>query len=145
MLLIELAPYESAVFVFSDTPGAAPAPRRAAVQLADFSADWQVTFPPLRRFVTERVPTDWIADLGTKFYSGVAVYQRDFVLKSLAVGSVYLEVAGGSPLVEPAQAALDETARPAGSALPNPLITRSRVRGCRPGITRRFARLRWSL
>jgi len=123
--VIELAPYESAVFVFSDTPAAAaPAPRRP-VQVADFSADWQVTFPPLRRFVTERVPTDWIADPATRFYSGVAVYQRDFVLKSLPVGSVYLEVAGGSPLVEPRQAASDETSRPAGSALPNPMITRT--------------------
>jgi alpha-L-rhamnosidase len=122
---IELAPYESAVFVFGDAPVAAPAPRKAAAQVADFSGDWQVTFPPLRRFVTERVPTDWIADPATKFYSGVAVYQRDFVLKSLPVGSVYLEVEGGSPLMEPAQSASDETARPAGSALPNPLITRT--------------------
>lgn len=122
---IELAPYESAVFVFSDTPVAAPAPRRSAIQLADFSGDWQVTFPSLRRFVTERVPTDWIADPATKFYSGVAVYQRDFVLKSLPVGSVYLDVEGGSPLAEPAQTAPDKTARPAGSALPNPLVTRT--------------------
>jgi hypothetical protein len=122
---LELSPYESAVFVFSDTPVAAPAPHRPTLQLADFSSDWQVTFPPLRRFVTERNPTDWIADPATKFYSGVAVYQRDFVLKSLPVGSIYLEVEGGSPLAEPTQTISDETTRPARSALPNPLVTRT--------------------
>jgi hypothetical protein len=120
---LELAPYESAVFVFDDTPSAGPAPHRPVVQVADFSGDWQVTFPGLRRFVTERAPTDWIADAATKFYSGVAVYQRDFVLKSLPTGPIYLEVVGGSPLVAPVQSTADEAARPAGSGLPNPLVT----------------------
>jgi hypothetical protein len=122
---IELAPYESAVFVFSDAPIVPAAPRRPSTQLADFSADWQVTFPPLRRFVTERVSTDWITDPATKFYSGVGVYQRDFISKSIPTGQVLLEVDGGTPLAEPIQAASDETARPAGSPLPNPLVTRT--------------------
>ena len=120
---IELAPYESAVFVFGDAPIAAPAQRRPPAQLADFSADWQVTFPPLRRSATERVPADWIADQATKFYSGVGVYQRDFILKSLPMGQAFLEVDGGTPMGEPMQEAFDETAGPAGSPLLNTLIT----------------------
>ncbi len=122
---IELEAYESAVFVFSDSPSATPPPRRPAAQLADISADWQVTFPSLRRFVTERVPTDWITDPATKFYSGVGVYQRDLILKSVPTGQTFLEVEGGTPLAEPTQTLSDETARPAASPLPNPLITRT--------------------
>ena len=122
---IELAPYESAVFVFSDAPIVAPAPRRPAAQLADFSADWQVTFPSLRKLVTERVLADWITDPATKFYSGVGVYQRDFIVKGLPAGQVFLQVDGGTPVAEPIQASSDETARPAGSPLPNPLVTRT--------------------
>ncbi len=120
---IELAPYESTVFVFSDAPIAAPAPRRPAAQLADFSADWQVTFPSLRKLVTERVLTDWITDPATKFYSGVGVYQRDLVVKGLPAGQVFLQVDGGTPVAEPVQVSSDETARAAGSPLPNPLVT----------------------
>ena len=74
---------------------------------------------------TERVLTDWTLDPATKFYSGVGVYQRDFIVKSLPAGQAFLEVEGGTPLAEPIQAASDETARPAGSPLPNPLVTRT--------------------
>ncbi len=122
---IELAPYESAIFVFSDTPFVEHSQQRPTAEVANLSADWQVTFPPLRRFVTERTLADWIADPSTKFYSGVGVYQRDFIVKSLPTGQAFLEVDGGAPLAEPIQAASDETARPAGSPLPNPLVTRT--------------------
>jgi alpha-L-rhamnosidase len=122
---IDLAPYESVVFVFSDTPTAAPAPHRptASAQVADLSTDWQVTFPTLRRMVTEHTPSDWISDPATKFYSGVAVYQRDFVPKSQPIGETYLEVQGGSPLVQSIDTAAEETSRPAGNPLSNPLVT----------------------
>ena len=124
--MIDLAPYESAVFVFSDTPATAPVFHRsiAAIQTADLSADWQVTFPALHRFVNERVPTDWIADPATKFYSGVAVYQRDFELKSQPTGETYLDVLGGMPLVQPVDTTVEETS-PGGSPIPNPLVTHS--------------------
>ncbi len=121
---IELAPYGSAVFIFSDTASSESMPRRPTTQIADLSADWSVTFPPLRRSVNEHALTDWISDPATKFYSGVAVYQRDFVLKSPIARAAFLEVDGGRPLAAPGEAAPgDAAARPPGSPLPNPLVT----------------------
>jgi hypothetical protein len=131
---LELAPYESAIFVFSEGAPAELPTRRASTELADLSADWQVTFPGLHRFIPERTLTDWTTDPATKFYSGVAVYQRDFVLKSLAGGAIFLEVLGGSPLAPAPLAHADPTIRPAGSAPPNPLVT-----GVGPGMQAWYA------
>ena len=103
-LLIELAPFESAVFVFGDTPPAEAEPHRAASQIADLSAGWNVIFPSIAKAVTEPLLTDWIADPATRFYSGVAVYQRDFDLKGLPSASTLLEVEGGAPVVAPPSA-----------------------------------------
>ena len=126
---IDLAPYESAIYVFSDAPSVERSQQRPVAEIANLSADWQVTFPPIRRFVSERTLADWIADPSTKFYSGVGVYQRDFLLKSVPAGQSFLEVEGGAPIAVPSQAASDPTARPPGSPLPNPLIT-----GTGPGM-----------
>jgi hypothetical protein len=95
---IELAPYGSAVFIFSDIPPPETAARRRSVEIADLSDDWNVTFPSLRKSVNERVFSDWTTDTATKFYSGVGVYQRDFVLKSLPPETTVLEVEGGTPI-----------------------------------------------
>jgi hypothetical protein len=124
-LSIDLAPYESAIFVFSDSPSNVPAPQHPATVIADLSSDWYVVFPSIRKSETERSLTDWTTDPTTRFYSGVAVYQRDFILKSPPSGSAFLDVTGGSPINAPGQAAPeDTTARPAGSPLPNSLVTR---------------------
>ncbi len=129
-LPIGLAPYESAVFVFSDTPANEPAPQRPSTEMVDLSTDWYVVFPSIRKSATERTLSDWTADPATRFYSGVAVYQRDFMLKEPPAGSAYLEVTGGTPLAAPRLAApADPTARLPGSPLPNPLIT-----GTGPGM-----------
>jgi hypothetical protein len=101
---LELAPYGSAVFVFSDTPSTQIAQHRRIVQVADLTADWSVTFPSLGKSVNERLLSDWIADPATKFYSGVGVYQRDFLLKAPLSGATYLEVDGGAPLIAPLSA-----------------------------------------
>jgi hypothetical protein len=98
----ELAPYGSAIFVFSDSPSSESAQHRRIVQVADLSADWSVTFPSLGKSENERVLSDWISDPATKFYSGVGVYQRDFLLKSPLSGATFLEVDGGAPLIAPA-------------------------------------------
>ena len=54
---IELAPYGSAVFIFSDTASPESTPHKPTVQIADLSADWSVTFPSLRKSVNEHVLT----------------------------------------------------------------------------------------
>ncbi|AXC10290.1 glycoside hydrolase family 2, sugar binding [Acidisarcina polymorpha] len=101
---IEFAPYGSAVFVFSDTPPSAPLQQRPMKQVADLNADWNVIFPTLHKSVNEQSLTDWLADPSTKFYSGVAVYQRDFLLKSLPSGVTFLEIEGGRSVTAPVTA-----------------------------------------
>jgi len=122
---IRLAPYESIVFVFSDSqakiePAGAEAP---GTQLLDISSDWKVTFTGTGKLHAEQTLTDWIADPETMHYSGEAVYTRDFNLDAKPGGSVFLEVQGGkalpgAPNSQPEHAVLG------ANGLPNPLITR---------------------
>ena len=98
---LSLAPYESAIFVFSDTPSRRPAPPAAEVPLADLSTDWKVTFTSTGKTVTEPVLADWTSDPATRFYSGEAVYERDLKLGKLPVGATFLEVEGGTPVTQP--------------------------------------------
>ena len=122
---IHLAPYESRVFVFSDSQ---PANKSASIdapfsQLADLSTGWKVTFISNGKTETEQTPKDWTADPATIHYSGEAVYSRDFTVDATPAGSAFLEVEGGKPLPgapnsPPEHAVLGE------NGLPNPLITR---------------------
>ena len=124
---LDLAPYESAVFVFS---AAAPKPVAAehsasAQTLANLSADWTVRFPAIAKTVSEAKLTDWMADPATQHFSGEAIYSRDFVLDQLPQGQVQLHIAGGAavpgqPTTMPARSAMVATT----DGLPNPLVTR---------------------
>jgi alpha-L-rhamnosidase len=99
---INFAPYESAVFVFSDNASGEPAPAGAEKQIADLSRDWGITFTSTRKTISEHVLTDWTSDPATRFYSGEAVYQRNFNLPTLPAGAVFLEIDGGTPVTQPA-------------------------------------------
>jgi hypothetical protein len=122
---IHLAPYESRVFVFSDSqPGTESVSADAPFsELADLSNDWKVTFTSSGKAETEQTPTDWIDDSVTLHYSGEAVYARDFKLASAPAGSVYLEVEGGKPLPGSPNSP-PEHQQLGANGLPNPLITR---------------------
>jgi hypothetical protein len=103
---IELAPYESTIYIFRDRSPSEAAPSEAAergspTQFADLSADWKVTFTSIGKSISEHELADWIADPATKFYSGEAVYERDFTLSSLPAGVSFLEMEGGAPLELP--------------------------------------------
>jgi hypothetical protein len=98
---LNLAAYESAIFVFSDTPSRSPNPAGAEKPLADLSTDWKVTFTSTRKTISEPVLADWTSDPDTRFYSGEAVYERDLTLVKLPAGEVFLEVQGGSPVTQP--------------------------------------------
>jgi hypothetical protein len=124
---VHLAPYESAVFVFSDTRTAAKPAPPLNNPVADLTTNWQVSFPGLNKSLTETTLTDWTADPATLHYSGEAVYARDFTLASPAKGPVFLEVTGGKPL--PGAPNPPPEARVLGpDGLPNPLITRPEPR-----------------
>ncbi|CAN5723926.1 glycosyl hydrolase [soil metagenome] len=125
---VTLAPYESRVFVFSDTPfKAASKTGSAASQVADLSGDWSVKFTGTGKSKPEAKLTDWIADPATKNYSGEAVYSRDFTLAAAPSQPTYLQVEGGSPMAKPGEEVPVDTntTRAPGAPLPNPLVTRT--------------------
>jgi alpha-L-rhamnosidase len=98
---LQLAAFESAIFIFSDKPSRAATPHTPAAQIADLSADWKVTFTATHKSISEPTLTDWTNDPATKFYSGEAVYERDLNLGKVPLGETLLEVDGGTPLIEP--------------------------------------------
>jgi hypothetical protein len=100
---LNLAAYESAVFVFSDTASRATPLDRAGDEIADLSADWKVTFTAASRSISEHALADWTSDPATRFYSGEAVYERDFTLGKMPVGPLFLDVDGGAALTIPAK------------------------------------------
>jgi hypothetical protein len=122
---VHLAPYESRVFVFSDTKLNTQSTFVSAPtsQLADLSAGWKVTFTSTGKIENEQTPTDWTADPDTLHYSGEALYSREFSLDAIPAGPVFLEVEGGKPLPgAPDSPPEHPVLGPNG--LPNPLITR---------------------
>jgi hypothetical protein len=125
-LPIHLEPYESRVFVFSDSPSNAKPAQSVGVKYGslNISTAWRVTFPGLRKTIDEPMLTDWIADPSTIHYSGEAIYSRDVSLTSAPTAPVFLEVAGGKPLPG-APNSPPEHAPLGADGLPNPLVTRT--------------------
>ena len=128
---VHLAPYESRIFLFSDTATKPGAPHLASEmwvaaeptrQIADLTTDWHVTFPTLNKSTAEPTLTDWTADPTTKNYSGEAVYTRDVTLSAPSKAPVYLEVEGGDPL--PGAPGTEPTHVLLPNGLPDPKITR---------------------
>jgi hypothetical protein len=120
---LELAPYESAIYVFSDTPTPDVSGPTPSQPIADLTTDWHVTFTGTNRSTEEHTLTDWTADPSTLHYSGEVIYSRDFNLTTLPKSATYLAVDGGtalpgSPNSPPEHAPLGD------NGLPNPLITR---------------------
>jgi hypothetical protein len=123
---LDLAPYESRVFVFADTqiPAETVPMRSSDVRLSDLSSDWKVTFAEKVKTKEEHDLTDWAADPDMQHYSGEAVYERDFSLKEVPAGEVFLEVDGGKPLPGAPDSRPDDPVLDT-NGLPNPLVTRT--------------------
>jgi hypothetical protein len=116
---LRLAAYESRVFVFSAAgPTATHSSTSDDVQVADLSTDWRVHFSSTDRTVEEHTLSDWTSDSGSKFYSGEAIYSREFTLAVKPSGVTYLQVDGGASLPMPA---INDSPRPSG--IPNPRVT----------------------
>jgi hypothetical protein len=130
---LNLAPYESRIFVFTATPArptprsAASATQRADLSPVDLSTGWQLRFTATGKSESQAELTDWTADSATRFYSGEAVYTRDFTLTAAPTVPTYLQVEGGTPLVKPGSEPEVDTniTRAPGAPLPNPLVTRT--------------------
>jgi len=89
-IALKLAPYESLVFVLGDDVAAAsattdkPAPLNTKKeQLADLSTGWQVRFADSASAEPVEHPVSWTEMEGRKYYSGEAIYTREFSIKQM--------------------------------------------------------------
>jgi hypothetical protein len=98
---LSLAPYESAIFVFSDEPSRASTLPQPGAQIADLSTGWKVSFTGIHKTFPADLPADWTSDPATRFYSGEAVYEREFTLSKAPDGAAFLQVEGGVPVAKP--------------------------------------------
>jgi hypothetical protein len=106
---LQLAPYESRVFVLRDKPEIAvravnePAPSHTSdVLLADLSADWQVRFADDTRAETLSKLTSWTDMPGKQNYSGEVVYSRSVTIAHApAPGAhVFLDFGPGTAIAD---------------------------------------------
>ena len=93
-VVLNLAPYESRVIVFSDAAiGKSMEVHKSSTRVvADLTHDWKVKFAGLPGERDVQTLASWTDDPKTRFYSGVAVYT-----KTIRVGAD--ELSGGSSLV----------------------------------------------
>jgi hypothetical protein len=84
---LKLAPYESRVLVFHDGSISLPEiwHRQVSGTALDLSQDWQVEFPELHQKVTMPALQSWAEAEATCYFSGRAVYSRDFDLPENAL------------------------------------------------------------
>ena len=102
---LDLAPYESTVVVF---PTGATAPKRAEASRVtatpppmDISSGWRVSFGPTGTPVEWNTLRSWIDDETTRFFSGVAVYEKQVDLAASMLGggrSVVLDFGEPRPI-----------------------------------------------
>jgi hypothetical protein len=96
---LDLAPYESRVLVLADTLPSAPATQAAATtEIADLGRGWNVRFPT--RAVRMDALRSWTIDDATRYFSGVATYEKDVELTAaqLAAPRIVLDFGPGTPL-----------------------------------------------
>ncbi len=124
---VDLAPYESTVFVFSAHPAkpVATVQRSDASALMNLSSNWSVSFPAIGKTIAEEKLADWTADASTKQFSGNAIYSRDFVLDKLPQGKIQLHIAGGSAVSGEPEVIADPLKVNTADGVPNPLVTKT--------------------
>jgi hypothetical protein len=80
-IVLDLAPYESRVLVFSqDAIPAAGQPAPAEPESIDLSTGWEVTFAGAPEPVRMDILESWTDEPGEKFFSGTATYERSVQL-----------------------------------------------------------------
>jgi hypothetical protein len=97
---LDLAPYESRVLVLADALPAAPAPAAATVEIADLGRDWTLRFPGRAQAQRLAALRSWTEDEATRYFSGVATYEKDVELTAAQLRSsrLVLDFGPGSPL-----------------------------------------------
>jgi hypothetical protein len=96
--LATLAPYQSAVVVFSKERVAAPA-HSAAAGLVEMSTGWKVTFPD--HTANMMALHSWTDDEAAKYFSGQASYERLVTVPNgMLSNKVYLSLGEGTPVTD---------------------------------------------
>ena len=108
-VLVELEPYESLVLVLA--PGgkrprrpSLPAPAPATALVLDSSSGWTVVFPGQPSPVAMPTLRPWTDDERTRYFSGVATYERTFAVPSWGRSGparLVLDLGEGAPSDEP--------------------------------------------
>ncbi len=102
-VVLNLAPYESRVIVFSDAPIGKPGEARKSSThvVADLTHDWKMKFTGLPGERVEQTLASWTDDPKTRFYSGVAVYTKTIRLSADELrggNSLVLDFGEGTPV-----------------------------------------------
>ncbi|MFS2133643.1 glycosyl hydrolase, partial [Telluria sp. Tellsp131] len=97
---LDLAPYESRVLVLADALPSAPAPVAASIEIADLGRDWSLRFPGKAQAQRLAALRSWTDDEATRYFSGVATYEKDVELTAAQLRSprLVLDFGTGTPL-----------------------------------------------
>jgi hypothetical protein len=96
-ILLDLAPYESRIVVFSKEREPLPPPETFAPAVPiDLSSNWVVRFGGMNQPRMMNQLTSWTEDPSTKFFSGQATYEHIVVLRS--AGRYTLDFGEGTPV-----------------------------------------------
>jgi len=108
---LALQPYQSSVFVFSKEKipirqeQLRPAKPKAVPPALDLAADWSVTFAGIGRTVRMAKLHSWTDHADTKFYSGIATYEKSVDVPAAMLKptiELYLDFGTGAPVAIPA-------------------------------------------
>jgi hypothetical protein len=108
MVKIDLHPYESRLFLFTDL-GSSLAKQpvttvAGASKIVDLTTDWNLTFSQTNQTIPMSKLRSWSDDPAFKYYSGQAVYSKAFNLaaQDLSGGArAFLDFGPGTPIEEP--------------------------------------------
>jgi hypothetical protein len=116
-IALHLEPYESRILIFPEEASAherrpaAPARHRARQSVpgpstVDLSTGWTVSIPRLSHTIQMARLHSWTDDEALRYYSGEAVYERDFEVPASFLESglrVWLDFGSGTPVERPTQ------------------------------------------
>ncbi len=101
-IALDIEPYASRIYIFSDEPGPRVTPTTGALSMTtDISHDWTVVFPTGKSL---QMPTlqSWTDIAELKNYSGTATYEKSIhVEKNGAVGETFIDFGSGTTIPQP--------------------------------------------
>ena len=104
VLALDLEPYASRVIVFAKGPAGAAAQkvaRRIPSAYLDLSAGWSVRFAGVGKSVTMERLRSWTEDEATRYYSGIAVYEKQVEVAEVLIQNapgIRLDFGEGTPI-----------------------------------------------